>query len=190
MGVPGEERDQDPGPIHPGGSAVQPPAGAKPGSRPGFVAPAGGWIHRLYADPVFLALLPPVALTFDYSMTFFLAGGHGTVLASEASPVIRFALAYHLMVAWFLALLVTYFLVTLGILRFLSGTPYYRFGVLFVILISAAHLCGGLTWVFRNDLFSMAVTLLFMASFVITLALVLWTTAFALPARSPGRRPR
>ena len=83
----------------------------------------GRLVRFLHLDPVFLAILPPTALTFDYSMTFFLARGHEYVLASEASPVIRFALENNLMVAYFLALLVSYFLITQGILRFPRGTP-------------------------------------------------------------------
>ena len=141
----------------------------------------------LYLDPVFLALLPPVALTFDYSMTFVLAKGHEYVIASEASPVIRFALENNLMVAYYLALLVLYFLVTLGILRFLRKTPYYQFGVLFVFLISLAHVCGGMTWVLRSEVFSLAVTLLFMVCFMFSMAVVLWTTVTSLHAGPPRK---
>ena len=141
----------------------------------------------LYLDPVFLALLPPVALTFDYSMTFVLAKGHEHVIASEASPVIRFALENNLMVAYYLALLVLYFLVTLGILRFLRKTPYYQFGVLFVFLISLAHVCGGMTWVLRSEVFSVMVHVFFTVSFALALAWVLWTTVRSIPVNLPGK---
>jgi len=125
-------------------------------------------LQHLYRDPVFLALLPPVALTFDYSMTFRLAGSHEAVLASEASPVVRLVLANHFMVAYFLALLSLYFLASLATLRLLRGTRYYQFGVVCVFIVSTAHGLGGLSWVARSASFSVATSLLVTFLFLLT----------------------
>jgi len=128
-------------------------------------------LRDLYLDPVFLSLVPPVSLTFDYSMTFRLAGSHDTILSFEASPVVRFVLANHLMVAYFLALLALYFLASLAMLRWLRSTRYYPFGAASILIIGTAHCLGGLSWIARSSLFSMAVRLL--VTFLFLLAAVL-----------------
>lgn len=112
--------------------------------------------------------MPPVALTFDYSMTFRLAGSHEAVLASEASPAVRLFLANHLMVAYFLALLALYFLASLSMLRWLRDTRYYSFGVVSVCIVSTAHGMGGLSWIARSGSFSVAATLFVTFLFLLT----------------------
>jgi hypothetical protein len=125
-------------------------------------------LNRLYLDPFFLALIPPVSLTIDYSLTFHLAGSHDTVLGFEASPVIRFVLENHLMVVYFISLLSLYFLASLAMLRWLKHTRYYPSGVACLLIIGTAHFLGGLSWIARSSLYSMAVSLLTTSLFLLT----------------------
>ena len=141
-------------------------------------------LRALYLDTLFLALVPPVCLTFDYSMTFRLAGSHETVLSFEASPVVRFVLENNLMVAYFLSLLALYFLVSLAMLRRLRGTRYYPFGAASLLIVGTAHFLGGLTWVARSHLFSVAVGTLVTTLFLVT---ALWMGRNLLAERRPGK---
>jgi len=126
------------------------------------------FLRARYSDTLFLALVPPVCLTFDYSMTFRLAGNHDTVLSFEASPVVRVVLENNLMVAYFLSLLALYFLFSLTMLHWLRGTRFYPFGVASLLIIGTAHFLGGLTWIARSHLFSVAVGTLVTTLFLVT----------------------
>ena len=145
------------------------PAPASAGLLPGARASrARRFLEYLYKDALFLALIPPVALTFDYSLTFRLAGSHDTVLSFEASPVVRFVLGHNLMVAYFISLLALYFLASLAMLRWLKKTRYYPSGVAAVLIIGLAHFLGGLSWVARSSLYTMAVSILTTTLFLLT----------------------
>ena len=165
--------------------------GGGPGSGPGTGAPrhdppCGGFtrlLGSLYLDAMSLALVPPVALAFDYSMTFRLAGSPGTVLSSEASPVVRLFLGNNLMVAFFLSLLALYFLASLAALSWLHGTRYYPFGVMSLLIVGAAHVLGGISWILRSPIFSLAIGPLVTFLFLLA-ALFIGKTLFT--ERVPG----
>jgi hypothetical protein len=125
-------------------------------------------LRPLYLDPVFLALVPPVSMTFDYSMTFLIAGSHDTVLSFEASPVVRLVTSNHLMVVYFISLLALYFLASLAMLGWLKDTRYYPFGAAAILIVGVAHCLGGLSWVARSSLFTMAASLLTTSLFLLT----------------------
>ena len=168
-------------------SAAKPePAGSSPGAMKPRIDRE---LRHLYRDPLFLALIPPVSLTFDYSMTFRLAGSHDAVLAFEASPVVRLVLEHHLQVAYYIALLALYFLASCSILKWLSRTPYYPFGVAPLLIIGTAHIMGGLSWIARSSLFSMGAGLTVTFLFLLT-ALMMGRKVMAdRKARSGGDKP-
>ena len=114
-------------------------------------------LQDLVRDYTFIALIPPIALTFDYVMTFTLAGSHAVILQYEVSPVIRAALAVNMVRVFYLILFGTYYVATFLVLRFLHGTDIYPFGVAVVLIVSLCHVLGGLSWVFRNEIYSQAI---------------------------------
>jgi len=132
----------------------------------------GQFAWRLYSDTVFLALVPPVSLTFDYSMTFLIAESQRKILGFEGSPVVRLVLANHFMVAYFLLLFSLYFLAALAMLWWLRYTRYYPYGVAAVLIIALAHILGGFSWVMQSSLFSAAISLLITTLFLLTALLL------------------
>jgi len=104
--------------------------------------PHGG--SRLVEDHRIIACIPALAVLFDYSMTLIFSGGREVLLRFEFSPFVRYAVGHDIMAVYLLAMMLFYCGMSFAALRLLRPTGLYRFGVAFVLLISAAHLLGGL----------------------------------------------
>jgi hypothetical protein len=100
-------------------------------------------------------------------MTFFLAGDTSLIISWEASPFVRFALINNIMIPYLVAIVLFYFGASYAVLRVLSGTIYYKFGVLLIVTMSITHLIGGMSWYFRNSLYSNGVLMMSVLSIVI-----------------------
>lgn len=107
-----------------------------------------------------LAVIPATAVIIDYILTFLLAGSEGMILQWEASPLVRYALANDLMVFYIVAIVLFYYLAALLVLVSLEHTPVYRIGVVLILMISITHMLGGMSWYFRNSLYSYSVMVL------------------------------
>jgi hypothetical protein len=114
----------------------------------------GSW---LVEDHRTIACIPALAVLFDYSMTLIFSGGREVLLRFEFSPFVRYAVGHDIMAVYLLAMMLFYCGMSFAALRVLRPTGLYRFGVAFVLLISAAHLLGGLSWVVRSAVYSLAV---------------------------------
>ncbi|MCK9579243.1 MAG: hypothetical protein M0Q92_02190 [Methanoregula sp.] len=111
--------------------------------------------------------MPAVCVILDYAMTFFLAGDTSLIISWEASPFVRFALINNIMIPYLVAIVLFYFGASYAVLRVLSGTIYYKFGVLLIVTMSITHLIGGMSWYFRNSLYSNGVLMMSVLSIVI-----------------------
>ena len=125
------------------------------------------FIRKLYCDYRLIALLPAIAVIIDYALTFYLAGDASMVTSWEASPLVRFAVINDLMAAYLVAIVLFYFGASYAVLRVLSGTEYYKFGFLLIITMSVTHVIGGMSWYFRNAMYSNGVFIMSLLSIVI-----------------------
>jgi len=126
-----------------------------------------GFIRKLYGDYRLIALLPALAVIIDYALTFYFAGDTSMITSWEASPLVRFAVINNVMAAYLMAIVLFYYGASYAVLRILSGTYYYTFGTLLIFTISITHVIGGMSWYFRNAMYSNGVFIMSLLSVVI-----------------------
>jgi hypothetical protein len=126
-----------------------------------------GFIRKLYGDYRLIALFPAIAVIIDYTLTFYLAGDTSMITSWEASPFVRFAVINNVMIPYLIAIVLFYYGASYAVLRVLSGTDYYTFGFLLIITMSITHIVGGMSWYFRNALYSNGVFIMSIFSIVI-----------------------
>ena len=126
-----------------------------------------GFTIRLYRDYRLIAALPAFCVILDYAMTFFLAGDYSMIISWEASPFVRFAMMNNLMAAYLIVIVLFYYGASFGVLKILSGSDYYKFGSMLIVTISITHVIGGMSWYFRNALYSNGVFIVSLLSIVI-----------------------
>ena len=129
-----------------------------------------GTLGSLFHDYRLIALLPAIGVILDYALTFFLAGDTSNIIIGEASPFVRFAVINNIFIPYIVAIVLFYYGASYAILRILDGTDYYKFGVLVIIAMSITHLVGGMSWYFRNAMYSNSVMIISFISIVIALA--------------------
>jgi hypothetical protein len=122
---------------------------------------------KLYNDYRLVALFPALAVIIDYALTFFLAGDTSMIISWEASPFVRFAVTHNLMAVYLIAIVLFYYGASYAVLRIFSGTEYYRFGFLLILILSITHIIGGMSWYFRNAMYSNGVFVMSILSIVI-----------------------
>jgi hypothetical protein len=126
-----------------------------------------GFIRKFYDDYRFIAILPAISVIIDYALTFYLAGDTSMITSWEASPLVRFAVINNLMAAYLVAIILFYYGASYAVLRILSGTEYFKFGFFLIVTISITHLIGGMSWYFRNAMYSNGVFIMSLVSVVI-----------------------
>jgi len=126
-----------------------------------------GFAKKLYHDYRLIAALPAICVIIDYALTFFLAGDTTMITSWEASPFVRFAIVNNLMIPYLIAIVLFYYAASYGVLRILSGTEFYKFGFILIVMLSITHLLGGLSWYFRNAMYSNSVMIISMISIVV-----------------------
>lgn len=129
-----------------------------------------------------LAVIPASAVIIDYILTFLLAGSEGMILQWEASPLVRYALLHNLMIFYMVAIVLFYYLAALLVLVSLEHTPVYRIGVVLILMISITHMLGGMSWYFRNSLYSYSV----MALSYITIIIAFLALGYAIIREQSG----
>ena len=126
-----------------------------------------GIAGKLYHEYRLVALIPALAVIIDYSLTFYLADDTSMIISWEASPLVRFAVTHNLMAAYLVAIVLFYYGASYAVLRILNGTEYYRFGFLLIIILSITHVIGGMSWYFRNAMYSNGVFIMSLLSIVV-----------------------
>jgi len=126
-----------------------------------------GFAKKLYCDYRLIAALPAICVIIDYALTFFLAGDTSMITSWEASPFVRFAVINDLMIPYLVAIVLFYYGASYAVLRILSGTEFYKFGIILIVTLSITHLLGGLSWYFRNAMYSNSIMILSMLSIVV-----------------------
>jgi hypothetical protein len=131
-------------------------------------------IREFFHRPSLIALIPAIAVVFDYAMTITFSGGRDAILAFEYSPLLRAAIASDLLIPCIAALAIGYYGLGLFALRSLARSGYYIAGVLLLALISLTHISGGLSWIVRNSAYSNAVLLLAVTGILVALGAFLF----------------
>lgn len=126
-------------------------------------------VSRLAADYRIIACVPSLAVLFDYSMTLAFSGGKEALLRFEFSPLVRYAVEHDIVAAYLLVMMLFYYAMTFAALRLLPARL-YGFGVVLVLLVAATHVLGGLSWVVRSSLYSLAVHGVSIAAVAVALA--------------------
>jgi hypothetical protein len=124
-------------------------------------------MRKLYHNYRLIAILPAIAVIIDYALTFYLAGDTSLIISWEASPFVRFAVIHNMMAAYLIAIVLFYAGASYAVLRILYNTDYYKFGVILIITMSITHVIGGMSWYFRNALYSNGVFIMSILSIVI-----------------------
>jgi len=125
----------------------------------------------LFINPLVIGIVPVVAVLADYGLTFLLSGGREFILAYEASPLLRYAVENDLLPVYMGGLILFYYVAAFLVLTLLSGSDHYPIGVALISLVGLTHLLGGLSWYFRNPLYSDTVIGLSLMSILIALFL-------------------
>ena len=123
--------------------------------------------EKLYRDYRLIAALPAVCVILDYAMTFFFAEDTTMITSWEASPFVRYAVINDIMVPYLIGIVLFYWIGSYAVLRVLAGTEYYKFGVILIVTMSITHVIGGMSWYFRNAMYSNGVIILSAISIVI-----------------------
>jgi len=131
---------------------------------------SGSFRHIRDTPPV-IALIPAVAVIIDYALTFSLSSGTDMILQWEASPLVRFAVAHNIMAVYLPTIVIFYYCAAYAVLRILYATPYYPYGILLVVLVSATHILGGLSWQVKNSWYSDTVIAISILSIIISVSL-------------------
>ena len=126
-----------------------------------------GIIMRIYHDYRLVAILPVIAVVLDYTFTFYFAGDTSMITSWEASPFVRFAVINNLMPEYLIAIALFYYGASYAVLKVLDATHYYQFGVLLIGILSITHVIGGMSWYFRNTLYSNGVVIMSLLSIII-----------------------
>jgi len=129
--------------------------------------PEEGLLKKFYRDYRLVAVLPAVCVIIDYALTFAFADDSSMILSWEASPLVRFALINDILIPYLASIVLFYFVASYAVLRIIAGTEYYRFGVLLIVTMSITHLVGGMSWHFRNTMYSNGVFMMSALSVVI-----------------------
>jgi hypothetical protein len=116
-----------------------------------------GSIRERLGDYRLIALVPSCAVLLDYTLTYILSGGANDILAHEYSPLVRAAVAHNLFVPYLVGMICFYYVVAYAALRMLYPTKLYAVGVLLILLVSATHVLGGLSWHIRSAGYVMVV---------------------------------
>jgi len=143
-----------------------------------------GILAKIYGNFIILALAPAIAVIIDYALTFYWAGDTSMITTWEASPFVRYAVIHNLMVPYLIAIVLFYYGASYAVLRILHNSEYYKFGVLLILTLSITHISGGLSWHFRNALYSNGVFILSLMSVVISLILFGFTLLHERPVDS------
>jgi hypothetical protein len=128
------------------------------------------FFRELLHRPRIIALIPAIAVLFDYTMTLLHSGGRDAIMAFEYSPILRTAVASDLLLPCLAALAIGYYALGYLALRGLHGSRYYPFGVLLILLIGLTHLSGGVSWIIRNSVYSLGVLLIAAAGIAVALS--------------------
>ncbi len=126
-----------------------------------------GSLLKLYRNYQLVALLPAIAVIIDYTLTFYLAGDTSLIISWEASPFVRFAVVNNLMVPYLIAIVLFYAGASYMVLRVLDNTGYYKFGFILIVTMSITHVIGGMSWYFRNAMYSNGVFIMSLLSIVV-----------------------
>jgi hypothetical protein len=126
-------------------------------------------LKRIYNTPACIALIPSLAVIIDYSLTFFLAGSTSMILQWEASPFVRFAVAYNILGIYLAGIVLFYYGASYAVLHILQPTRYYAFGVALIGMVSVVHVLGGLSWQMKTAWYSNCIVALSFSSVIIAL---------------------
>jgi len=132
----------------------------------------------------FIPLIPVFAVLIDYSLTFSLADNKAMILAWEASPLLKFATANGLIYLYIAGIMLFYYFGTLLVLKLLEKSNVYPVAVGLIVALSATHILGGLSWYFRNPLYSNTIYGVSILSIVVAIALFGYVAI-----RHPGNNP-
>lgn len=116
--------------------------------------------ERSWYSPRCLSLVPAISVCTDYILTILLAGSVETILNYEYSPLVRFAVENGIFPLYLTGLAAFYYVAAYHVLRVLRETMLYSGGVAILVLLSLAHVMGGLSWYVRNAWYSNYVVLL------------------------------
>ena len=131
----------------------------------------GKLLEKLYGNYAFVALFPVVCVITDYFLTFYFAGDTTLITSWEASPFVRYAVIHNLMVPYLAGIVIFYYIASWSVLWILRESVYYKFGVLLIATLSITHVFGGLSWYFRNAMYSNGIALMSLLSIVTAIIL-------------------
>jgi len=130
-----------------------------------------GLFNKIYRNYYLVAAFPVIAVLIDYTLTFYLAGDTSMIISWEASPFVRFAVIHNIMALYLAGIILFYYGASLAVLRIFSNTEYYKFGFILITVLSVTHVIGGMSWYFKNSLYSNGVVMMSFLSIVIAFIL-------------------
>lgn len=122
--------------------------------------------HNYRLIPLFLC----AAVVIDYSLTFYFAGNIENILANEFSPTLVFAVENDIVLPYLALTVVFYYVMAYTILRFLEGEDIYPIGVFIILLMSATHVLGGLSWFVLKETYSNMIFMLSLTSIIVAIS--------------------
>ena len=126
-------------------------------------------LQSIYHSYRILPFILCVGVIIDYSLTFYFAGSIETVLQYEFSPTLTYAIRHNMVIPYLVFTIFFYYVSAYIVLKFLADSEIYYIGVFIILLMSIAHVMGGLSWYVLNVNYSNTVLVLSLISVVITI---------------------
>src|SRR5574341_1941415 len=117
--------------------------------------PKSNMIRKLLiAIPFFFA----ASAIIDYSFTIWFAGTMENLVKNEFSPLLVYAVRHDLLIPYIFFTVIFYFSASYFALKLLSSDEklFYPASAI-LVLISLAHIFGGLSWYFKSEAYSNAI---------------------------------
>ncbi|RJS70624.1 hypothetical protein CW696_05575 [ANME-2 cluster archaeon] len=127
-------------------------------------------LQSIYRNYRVIPLILSLAVTIDYALTFYLAGGIEVILEYEYSPTLVYAVEHGVVLPYLVFTVFFYYAAGYTVLKYLMDSEIYHIGVYIILLMSITHVLGGLSWYVLNPYYSNAVLALSLISVMVTIA--------------------
>ncbi len=126
-------------------------------------------LQSIYRSYRAIPLVLSAAVTIDYALTFYLAGGTERILKYEYSPTLVYAVEHNLVIPYLMFTVFFYYAAGYIVLKYLRNSGIYHIGVYIILLMSITHVLGGLSWYVLSTWYSNTVLALSLTSVMITI---------------------
>ncbi|MCK4679264.1 MAG: hypothetical protein KAT48_14110 [Bacteroidales bacterium] len=95
-----------------------------------------------------------ISVAIDYISSLWFAGNKEYLIENEHSVIFAYVMEYGIFIPYLIFIMAVYFMGSYIALGALSGHRLFPVACVSVVLVAISHTFGGLSWYFRNDMYS------------------------------------